>query len=167
MVDNQAQIWIDGQKVADGRWSGKLEYGTHRIECKKDGHRFTQRILEVTPHTVGTITLEAPTPVYGAVYVTSSPLGSDIYVDDELVGKTPCTVNPLIGTRRITVSHEGYKSETRMIQVSETESSQLDVELTDIIDVTIKSNPYATLFVDGREVGKTPWKGSLLSLIHI
>ena len=163
VVDNQAQIWIDGRKVADGRWNGKLEYGTHRIECKKDGHRVTQRILEVTPHTVGTITLEAPTPVYGAVYVTSSPLGSDIYVDDEFVGKTPSSVKPLVGTRRITVSHEGYKTETRVIQVSETESSQLDVKLTDIIDVTIKSNPHATLFVDGREVGKTPWKGSLVS----
>ena len=163
VVDNQAQIWIDGRKVAEGRWSGKLEYGTHRIECKKDGHRVSQKLLEVTPQTVGTITLEAPAPVYGTVYVTSSPSGSDVYVDDEFVGKTPCTVNPLIGIRRITVSHDGYKTDTRVIQVSETESSQIDVKLTDIIDVTIKSDPDAKIFVDGKDVGKTPWRGSLIS----
>ena len=163
VVDNQAQIWIDGRKVAEGRWSGKLEYGPHRIECKKDGHRASQKILEVTPHTVGTITLEAPAPVYGTVYVTSSPSGSDVYVDDEFVGKSPCTVNPLIGTRRITISHDGYKTDTRVIQVSETESSQIDVKLTDIIDVTIKSDPDAKIFVDGKDVGKTPWRGSLIS----
>ena len=163
VVDNQAQIWIDGRKVAEGRWSGKLEYGTHKIECKKDGHRVSQKILEVTPQTVGTISLEAPAPVYGTVYVTSSPSGSDIYVDDEFVGKTPCTVNPLIGTRRITISHDGYKTDTRVIQVSETESSQINVKLTDIIDVTIKSDPDAKIFVDGKDVGKTPWRGSLIS----
>ena len=157
-------IWIDGKYVTTGRsWSGKLEYGTHVIHCKKDNHRQSELVLNVTPEPMGPVTLEAPVPVYGTVYVTSSPSGSDIYVDDEFVGKTPCTVNPLIGIRRITVSHDGYKTDTRVIQVSETESSQIDVKLTDIIDVTIKSDPDAKIFVDGKDVGKTPWRGSLIS----
>lgn len=164
MTDVDVQFWVDGTKVAEGRrWTGKLEYGMHSIQCRKDGHRITERILEVTPEPMGPIVLQSPEPIYGTLVVTSAPAGSEVYVDGALMGHTPASVPVLVGHRMVTLKHEGYNTESNAVQIREGEISQLDMKLTDIVPVSIKSSPDAQLSINGKSMGKTPWNGQLVA----
>ena len=40
-VDNNAEIWVNGEKKGEGSWSGNLGVGTYELEAKKQGHRST------------------------------------------------------------------------------------------------------------------------------
>ena len=40
-VDNNAEIWVNGERKGVGSWSGNLGAGTYELEAKKQGHRST------------------------------------------------------------------------------------------------------------------------------
>ena len=165
-VYNEAEIWVDDVKVATGSWKGKLEYGPHRIECRKESHRTTELTLNVDPSTLGPIVLESPEPIYGTLIVSSNPAGAEVFVDDKFVGNTPSTLRTLIGTRKVSIRRTGYNTEERTVNIQESESARIDVKLNDIIPITISSTPNATLYIDGKEVGKTPWSNTVIAGEH-
>ena len=162
-VYNEAEIWIDGIRVATGDWRGKLEYGSHKVECKKESHRTTEKVLEVDPQTLGPIVLESPTPIYGYLDINSSPAGAQIFVDDKFVGNTPSSVQVLVGERHVSIKQGGYNTENVKVQVKESETSKIDVKLSDIISVSIASNPAASIYIDDKPMGKTPWSSAIPS----
>ena len=165
-VYNEAEIWVDNVKVATGSWKGKLEYGIHRIECRKESHRTTELMLNVDPHTLGPIVLEAPEPIYGTLIVNSTPVGADIFVDDQFVGTTTETISVLVGQRNVSVKRTGYNTENRIVTIKEDEPARVELKLNDIIPITITSTPNATLYIDGKQVGKTPWSDKVIAGEH-
>lgn len=165
-VYNEAEIWVDDVKVATGSWKGKLEYGTHRIECRKESHRTTEMMLNVDPQTLGPIILESPEPIYGTLIVNSIPAGAEIFVDDKLVGNTPGTIRVLVGQRKVSVKRTGYNTENRNVTIKEDETARVELKLNDIIPITITSTPNATLYIDGKQVGKTPWSDKVIAGEH-
>ena len=53
------------------------------------------------------------------VTVRSDPPGATVKMDDEVVGKTPCDVGYLwYGTREFTVEMAGYRSISRLVELS-------------------------------------------------
>lgn len=171
-VVSPSEIWVDGKKVATSdRWTGKLEYGQHIIECRKESHRTTRKTIEASPftspplYTGGPIILESPQPIYGTLIVTSTPPGSEVYVDGNPAGTTPATIKTLIGQRTVSVQRRGYESAERVINVIEGATHTVNTELTNIVSATIKSSAYAaTLLIDGKKQNSaTPWHGQLPS----
>ena len=73
-VDNNAEIWVNGEKKGEGSWSGNLGAGTYELEAKKEGHRSTtitqDFIVTAEPQIVK---LQTPTPIYGEADINSSP----------------------------------------------------------------------------------------------
>ncbi len=165
-VYNEAEIWIDDVRVATGSWKGKLEYGPHRIECKKESHRTTEMVINVDPQTLGPIVLESPEPIYGTLIVSSTPVGAEIFVDDKFLGSTPGAFRVLIGERKVAIKRTGYNTENKTLTVTESETSRIDVKLNDIIPITISSTPRATLYIDGERVGQTPWSRTVIAGEH-
>ena len=166
-VYNDAEIWIDDVKVGQGNWKGKLEYGSHRIECKKMSHRPTELILEVTPQTLGPIVLESPSPIYGTLIVSSNPVGAEVFIDGQYKGVTPNSFRELVGVHVVSIRHTGYNSVEHTVELDERNSSKMDVKLDNIIPITITSTPIATLYVDGTDVGKTPWSKTVTAGQHV
>lgn len=176
-VDTPSEIWVDGKKVATSdRWTGKLEYGQHTIECKKESHRTTRKIFEASPitspplYTGGPIMLDSPQPIYGTIIVTSTPSDSEVYVDGNPAGTTPATVKVLIGQRKVSVQRKGYTQFEKVINVVESTTHPVSAELTNIVSVKINSAPNgAALFINGQRnitnntASVTPWLGSLSS----
>lgn len=160
-VDGNAEIWIDNRNVGNGYWKGRLEYGQHRIECKKPSHRTSGMYLTVKPDTREQISLDAPDPIYGYVNVSSSPSGADVYVDGEKHGITPQRLTLLEGNHIVEVRKSGYTSETRNFSVSERSNHRFDASLSNAVSVLISSNPGGTVFVDGKYVGSSPTRQSL------
>ncbi len=165
-VYNDAEIWVDDVKVGKGDWTGKLEYGTHRIECKKESHRPTELVLNVDPQTLGPFMLESPTPIYGTLIVSSEPAGAEVFIDDQYEGVTPGTFRKLIGKHKVSIRRTGFNTHEETIDLEERYSSRVEAKLENIIPITISSTPSATLYIDGIEVGKTLWSKTVIAGQH-
>lgn len=148
-VHNDAEIWIDNEKVGVGDYKGKIEYGTHLIQCKLTNHRTTVMSLTVDEQTLGPIILESPSPVYGSLIASSSPEGAEIYVDDKLIGKTPGTYPIIIGTHKVSIKKSGYTTDVRTIDIVESENYVYDAHLTNIVPIAISVRPKnADVYID-------------------
>ena len=130
-VDNNAEIWVNGEKKGEGSWSGNLGAGTYELEAKKEGHRSTTTtqdfIVTAEPQIVK---LQTPTPIYGEVNFNSSPGMADIYLDDKKIGQTPSIIpDILIGNHKLRISKEGYDDFTSTIIVKEKEDNVIEAKL--------------------------------------
>ena len=152
-VHNNAEIWIDNKKVGVGDYKGKIEYGTHLIQCKRTNHRTTEMSLTVDEQTLGPIILESPSPIYGSLTATSSPEGADIYVDDKLIGTTPGTYPIIIGKHKVSIKKSGYTTDRRTIDIVESENYVYNAQLTNIVPISISVKPKnATVYIDAKEI---------------
>ncbi len=130
-VDNNAEIWVNGEKKGVGSWSGNLGAGTYELEAKKAGHRstMTTRDIDVTPEPQ-IVTLQAPIPVYGEADINSSPGMADIYIDGEKVGQTPQLISDLlIGKHDLSIVKDGYAIEYKTIEIKEGDVQSISIQL--------------------------------------
>ena len=165
-VGNNADIYVDNVKVGNGSWKGRLEYGEHLITCKKESHKDAEMTIDVHSGTLGPVMLNAPEPIYGILDVSSTPAGSEVYVDNRLVGHTPCSVDALIGLRNVEVKKSGFVPQTKTVLIVEAKRTPMEVTLTNIMPVTFKSTPKGTISIDGKTRGKTPYSTALSSGVH-
>ena len=107
-------------------------------------------------------TAPTATPVgRGAIKVSSTPSGADIYLDATPMGKTPKTLTNIpAGTHQLTLVINGYTTLNKGVNITAgrtTSVSEILVRLTGSID--IKSNPSgALIYINGKYIGKTPKK---------
>ena len=66
----------------------------------------------------------------GTIVVTTNLAGSEVTVDDELVGKTPISaaVTISVGRRKITALHDGHSPEVRYVDVAAGEEAKLSID---------------------------------------
>lgn len=155
---NKAEIWINGVKKASDRWNGPLEPGTYRFEARLAGHRpSVQNETIRIEDGKRTIALQAPEPVYGAVSVTSSPVGATIYIDGKEVGTTPFVVrNVLIGERKIELKKPYHSTFVQTVTVEEGKTGSVSGTLSNVAHVRISASGCdgeAALYMDGEEIG--------------
>ena len=130
-VDNNAEIWVNGEKKGEGSWSGNLGAGSYEIEARKKAHRNTiiTKEFTVTPEPQ-IVKLQTPTPIYGEADINSSPGMADIFIDGNKIGQTPMLVsNLLIGEHKISISKKGYIGNNKTIFVNEGETTRLEIAL--------------------------------------
>lgn len=66
------------------------------------------------------VKLNAPTPIYGALNVTSSPVEATVYLDGTEIGKTPFVNNKVIvGKHKLKFVKDGCETSTKDIEVVE------------------------------------------------
>lgn len=130
-VDADAEIWVNNEKKGTRTWTGPLGKGTYKIECKQNGHETTMISKEITTEMNGqTITLPAPTPIYGSLNVESTPIGATIYIDGKEVGKTPRAVNEiLVGQHKIKLTKEDYAEYNELVTIVKSERKQVKATL--------------------------------------
>lgn len=126
-VDADAEIWVNNEKKGVRTWTGQLGKGSYKIECKMEGHETSMISKEITAEMNGkTITLPAPTPIYGSLNVESTPIGATIYIDGKEMGKTPRYINKvLIGQHRLRMVKEGYDEYSETVSVAKDEHKQM------------------------------------------
>lgn len=130
-VEDNAEIWVNGEKMGTGTWSGNLGAGIYEIEAKKEGHRKTSTTREfVVSSKPQVIKLQSPTPVYGETDINSSPGMADIYIDGIKVGQTPQLISKiLIGKHELTIKKEGYETKNDSIEIFEGVVSEYNTNL--------------------------------------
>ena len=123
-VDNDAEIWVNGDLKGNGSWTGNLGAGFFKFEAKKAGFRSTTTSREITiSKAPQTIQLQAPTPIYGIAEIESKPAMADIYIDGQKVGQTPQSVrNILVGNHVVVIKKDGYVDYTSSLSVKENQT---------------------------------------------
>ena len=130
-VDADAEIWVNNQKKGVRSWTGRLGNGAYKIECKQEGHETTMVSKEITKEMNGeTISLPAPTPVYGSLMVESAPNLCKLYIDGKDYGITPKSINNiLIGQHEIRLIKDGYDEHRETITIARGERKQVKTTL--------------------------------------
>ncbi|MBI5537680.1 MAG: PEGA domain-containing protein [Deltaproteobacteria bacterium] len=106
-----------------------------------------------------------------ALKLTVNEAGAEVFVDDESVGATPLP-SPVvvdIGVRRIRVKKEGFVEHLASLPVGGSKEVAITVDLVKEVHegkLTVKTSADASIWLDGKLVGKGTWTGSVPSGGH-
>ncbi len=163
-VDSDADIYVYGEKKGRRTWTGTLRYGNYHVECKQDNHKDATDMITVKENGATSFKLSAPQPIMGTLSVISTPLNAKIEIDGKDYGTTPKNIPMVIGSHNVEISKDDYKTESKTVVVNEGEVANVDVTLTQMVDMTINSKPSnATLYINGERVGTTPYTATMSS----
>lgn len=156
--DASTEIYDNGTLLASGHWKGRLVAGVHTLEAHKTNHSPAVQRVIVANGIDNKVTLPSPSPIYGGIEITSTPSRAKVFIDDKEVGTTPYSNSSLlIGQHHINLSLTGHKSEEFDIEIKEGKSENVAKTLTDVCNFILSSNPVATLTIEDKNLGTTPY----------
>ena len=153
-----AEILVDGEVVATTPASVQVMAGAHEIQLSLAGHNSWTAQLDVIanqPLTLDTVKL---TKADGLVQLRSNPPGARVSVEGRYRGQTPLDLALAPGkSYSLRLGKTGYQTVTRTVKVTSGQGQRLEVNLPAFLgDVRVLSDPgNATVYLDGRELGKT------------
>ena len=128
---DNAEIWINGTMRGTGTWRGTLNSGNYIFETRKAGHKngkLSQNITSNNAHQA--IELPAPTPIFGSLVVSGTPIAAEVTLDGKSIGTMPIKKDKLlVGSHTLTISKSGYQTETRTITIAEGKTTTENVAL--------------------------------------
>ena len=162
--DFEAEIWINGERKGVGEVSDDFEEGVLQIECRKENHRTvtsTKQVVAGMP--ASSVPLPSPIPIYGSLNLTSTPMDASVYIDDEYKGKTPLFLpRILIGEHTVKLSKSSYADKEERITIVEDKPATVNVTLQNGRPIRIVcQQPGARIYVDGKDMGPSPYEGML------
>jgi len=161
-----AQIYLDNayQGLTPFTMSDII-HGHHNIEVTLDGYQNWRTSIELRVGETSDIsaTLSRTPDATGSISVTSSPSGSNVYVDGAYKGRTPETISGIAtGAHIIKITHDQYYDWSTSVDVSADSMSYVSTSLTPIPypstgHVSITSSPSgAHIHLDSSYMGRTP-----------
>jgi hypothetical protein len=156
-VDNDADIYINGEYKGRRNWKGKLASGSYLLEAKKKSHRTSSKIIELAPNLNNqTIELSAPSPILGAVNIMSKPAMADVYIDGELKGETPLYIPQiLVGNHQVVIKKAGFSNYETKFEITESQEKSISAELNNFILTKVRViNSEASIYIDGKYIGE-------------
>lgn len=156
-VDDNSEIWINGEKRGQGSWFGNLGAGEYEFEAKKPNHRSTllKKNIIVTEESQ-TYQLEKPKPIMGEANIDSDPSMAELLIDGKKHGETPFYDSIMIGNHRVTISKKGYETYHQDINIEEDKRFDLTAQLIKISENVIKKQELSskTKFDELKYTGK-------------
>lgn len=130
VADDQAEIWINGEKKGMGQWTGPLAAGAYKVEARKYSHYTITQSFEFKNGDKPQITLDAPAPIYGRMDVNTTPMDAEVLVDGKKVGRSPMLISDiLLGSHQITLLKRGYESVEKSVNIEPSKTAELSVTL--------------------------------------
>lgn len=126
-----AKVYLDGRY--EGRTNKTIPSvtpGRHTIKVVKTGYSDWSRTVYVREgETVNLFAELKPYPLYGSIYITSTPWGARVFIDGVEKGETPLTIKVETGRHEITLIKEYYYTWIKEKDVYPREEVRLDVDL--------------------------------------
>lgn len=145
---SEAELYINGELKGKGKWSGRLATGSYIFESRQPGHIAYKSSYDITRHDQNkTIELDAPTPIYGSLVISSTPAKAKISINGKPVGETPKFISKqVIGEYNVTVELDGYEKQTKTVNIAEGKEETIAFTLN---KTQIQNS--ATLYTSGKE----------------
>ena len=156
---SNAVILIDSKKagVTPTTLTGMLP-GKHNVEIRMEGYETWSESVEINSDKENTIDA-ALHAITGSITIESNPPEATILLDGKNVCTSPDTITQVaIGIHEIEVNKEGYAEWKKKLNVKKGKDVSLSAVLQPITgSACVESEPTgAVIFVDGKDVGKTP-----------
>lgn len=182
LVDNSApvslvaeqgvEIWLNEKRVAVSRWDGRLEMGTYKVECRREGCHPTAQVVNIDTLLPHEVVLDVPKMIVGAANISSEPAMAKIYIDGKPLGETPLVVEGIaVGEHKLRLEKEGYNPYEISVTICEGATEEVAAVMSSLPErvgesqrentsgmVTIRfrdSRTQASVFVDGVYLGAT------------
>ena len=144
----EADIYIDGEKVGTGEWSGILSPGNYNVECRMKNHTDSFNAITVSEGDSLTIYLEPPLPITGTLALNSSPMGATVFIDGKECGSTPEDfAGLLVGNHKVDVVKNGYGTVSLDVLIKKDEIIEQNVVLEKLISKTKASEKQSAAVV--------------------
>lgn len=154
-VDADAEIWVNDELKGTRTWTGNLESGTYKMECRMANHESSPVRKEITNKMNNeVIHLEVPRPIYGSLNIESTPDFAKVFIDGKPMGETPKLIKEiLIGQHELRLTKEGYADHVETMTIAKGERKQVTAALSNGREVQFTCNvPNATLEIDGQRM---------------
>jgi hypothetical protein len=94
----------------------------------------------------------------GSLQIVTEPAGAEIYLNERKIGETPFKGEQIkAGEYRLRITKEDYQDYETTIAILENKLTEVSQNLAAIFELYVVSDPEnATVFIDNKEVGKTP-----------
>lgn len=120
------KIFIDEDFKGIDKWRGELTPGTYLVEARKDGYRTISTSVTLAKQQTDTITLPALQQIFGSLLVDYEPIDADIFIDDQLIGKSPNVFTSiLVGEHNIKISKFGYRDYIGNVTIQEDKQASI------------------------------------------
>ena len=158
-----ATILLDGEPLGRSNATfAKVSEGEYKLILQLDGYQTFEKqiVIRAAQTHEEEVTFKK---LQGIARIESEPSGALVFVDNVPLGRTPTDVKREFGTGNIRVELEDYYSESREMSFNHRSSDHNFSLRPKQGKISVLSTPSgATIRVDGREVGKTPWLGQML-----
>ena len=125
-----ARIFLNGNAVGTGSWTGSIMPDTYLVELKKEGYRPAERRVTLAMNATETLDSPALEAITGDIIVSSTPAGASIELDGRTVGTTPEVLRSIpVGTHTLRLTRSGYQPSTSSVTVTESSPANLDLTL--------------------------------------
>jgi hypothetical protein len=163
-----ARVFVNDKLAGNTPFQRKYKKGnyTYRVE-KKLYHPAAGKVSLQAGKRKLNVRLE---PRFGRLEVTSVPEeGMMIYLDDRKTGKrTPATLEKIASGRHIIeLQSQWYQPQGKQVTVSDAQTSRVQFEMEPVFaEVSVKTQPPASIFVDDQRMGEGSWNGRLREGIY-
>lgn len=156
VASDNATLTLNGLKVKlnkNGYATQELSYGTYTYKVVADGYYSKEGQITVDEST-DRFDIDDLKPIMGSLSVHTDPYNAEVFVDGNLIPQnTSLTPHPLqIGTHKLTVKKDGYKTEEANIDIKQNKTTDVSVSLSQTTTFHFSSEPtFATLYIDGED----------------
>lgn len=157
-----ADVYVDGKKVGVTPYVfEKIKRGNHKVEIKKERFATYVQMVSIQNGEQNTdlenVILEAEDVAYGFLSLYATPDGADITIDGVFKGKTPQTLELVVGKHDVILMRTGYNPSRETVEIEEGETKVINVVLVQSRSISISTDKEGDkIFVDGKYVGKSP-----------
>ena len=138
-----SKIYIDEEYKGKDSWQGELTPGTYFVEARKDGFRSSTKTVTLAKQQTESITFPALQQIFGSMMVDYEPVDAEVYLDNNLIGKSPNVFNNLAtGKHSIKISKDGYSDYTGSVTIQENQQASVSGSLTK--NSVVSSSPSST-----------------------
>ena len=157
------QIYVNDKLRGTGSWTGNLPAGMYIIEGRLDGHRSQKQSVTLAKQDQKIVTLPALEAIVGSLDVRYKPLGAEVWLDGKQLGSSPDLFrNILVGNHSLVIKKAGCAEYSETITLAEGETKLVSGTLQQGREITIScATAGAHIFVDGTDMGASPFNGSL------
>ena len=147
-----AQIYLNGTLMGVTEWTGELDAATYTVELRMEDYSTVSETVTLAQREERTLTMEAPTPLFGSLVVNSDPSDCNIYFDDELIENTAEAFRRIaVGNHRLLLTKEGYESVELEVNIEGGRQTTLTPRLEPIVvpqDTIAPQDTVATAMVE-------------------
>lgn len=125
-----ANVFVDGTTAGAAPAKLALGCGEHRIEARAAGYLSRSTTVDALAYETLPVDLVLDKETFGALSIKPTPLTAEVEVDGVVAGTGAMTIGKIAtGTHSVTLRADGYRTETRSIDVVADATGELQVTL--------------------------------------